>query len=167
MYEKALKPSAGPALCADEEVAPARGLISPTLSVTPCTTLPLLASDPEIDPRVFDSLKTHPGGDVLLRNLASRFISDGEASVTLLRDAIIDGDVAELRRGTRALKSVARFAGVRTLVDACGWMELAISAGAVDEQRKALAVVEAVFMRARSALPRLIEELLADQPGAR
>jgi CheY-like chemotaxis protein len=106
-----------------------------------------------LDPTALETLLEIVGGEpALLRELIDSFLEEAPPLVGTLRQALEQGDAAELRRAAHTIKSSSNDFGATTLAELCQELETMGKAGTLDGAAELVAQVEHEYEQVRAAL---------------
>jgi two-component system, sensor histidine kinase and response regulator len=115
------------------------------------------AAGPPLDARVLDNLREAGGGDEsFVRELAAIYLDDAQARLAHIREALQEGDAAQLANAAHALKSSSGNIGASTVRDLCNDLESLGRSGSLDRALAKIQQLEAEYARVEHELRRLI-----------
>jgi len=106
-----------------------------------------------LDPAALANLLDITGGDeAFVDELVDTFLSDAEAQLAALRDAVAAGDDAAIQRPAHSLKTNSLNVGATVLADLTKALELDARAGSVPDAGARIAAAATEFSAVREAL---------------
>jgi CheY-like chemotaxis protein len=113
-----------------------------------------------LDPTALETLQEVVGGEAaLLRELIDSFLEETPPLVATLRQALEQGDAAELHRAAHTLKSSSNDFGATTLAELCQELETMGKAGTLDGAVELVTQVEKEYEQARVELEAARDDL--------
>jgi HPt (histidine-containing phosphotransfer) domain-containing protein len=113
-----------------------------------------------LDPSALETLLEVVGGEpALLGELIDSFLEETPPLLNNLRQALGQGDAAELRRAAHTIKSSSNDFGATTLAELCQELETMGKAGTLDRAAEVVAQAEKEYEQVRVKLEAVRSEL--------
>ena len=115
------------------------------------------APGPPLDAQVLRNLREAGGGDEeFIRELAALYLEDAPARLAHIREAVQEGDGAQLANAAHALKSSSGNIGASAVRDLCGELESLGRNGTMNHAAAKMQQLEREYARVEDELRRLI-----------
>lgn len=105
-----------------------------------------------LDPRALERIRVTMGDDGAVADLVAAFLEDAPSMIEELRAAATSADAAGVRLHAHSLKGNAREFGATVLAEQCQRLEVAATAGNLENASSLVDGIEMEYARVRGAL---------------